>query len=159
LPGVAFRGKNWAKTHRPVLLQKLAAAFATEHVIGVCLNEVGNLSDPIGEVGKYELELVLRTAYRASAAEHEDLQIFWPPDGDETVSAWKHGIKVEALKPLKGFLAKDHAYRTSTLPQDIGAQSGHPEKTKLAVRPLPPASPARPALSPAAKHIRRPPRP
>ena len=69
LAGVAFQGANWHKKHAVKLREVFSKLLRDCHGIFLC--EVGNLSDPITKVGRWELECVLELAFKdAGAAKH-----------------------------------------------------------------------------------------
>jgi hypothetical protein len=68
--------------------------------VGLCLNEVGNLSDLFRKTDKELFDNLIQEAFQdAGAAEHGPAQIFWG-DG-ETVAAWRHEQEVNKLSQLK----------------------------------------------------------
>ena len=91
LAGKAFTGKDWNR-HRRVLLE-LFTELLKEGVLGLLLNEVGNMSELITDAGQKRLESVLEEAFdNAGAAEHGPPQFVWS-DG-ETMAAFRAEVQV-----------------------------------------------------------------
>ena len=97
LAGVAFQGANWHKKHAVKLREVFSKLLRDCHGIFLC--EVGNLSDPITKVGRWELECVLELAFKdAGAAKHGPPQSFW--SRGETMAAFEAGVQVHKMEPL-----------------------------------------------------------
>ena len=100
LSGAAFQGANWEKKHAGKLRKLFSNLLMTkQQPQGIFLCEVGNLSDPITKVGRWELECVLELAFKdAGAAKHGPPQFFWSRGG--TMAAFEAGVQVHKMEPL-----------------------------------------------------------
>lgn len=107
LPGEALRTSKWQRTHRPTLLEQFIKLLSPKSVcgalefkvVGLCLNEVGNLSDLLSREDQMLFENLLEEAFdKAGATEHGPPQIYW---SGETVAAWLHEQQVRQLPTLK----------------------------------------------------------
>ena len=151
LPGEALRTSNWRKTHRPALLQQFTKLLSPKSrsgalefkVVGLCLNEVGNLSDLLSREDQMVFEHLLEEAFdKAGATEHGPPQIYW---SGETVAAWLHEQPVRQLPTLKKMLKVD-AWRAVERFEVIGATAHGPcsllvynnHQPASAKRPFPP---------------------
>ena len=97
LPGNAFTGKGWYK-HEGRLIVLVQELFdqATERgraLLGVLLNEVGNLSDLVDDEGRKHMNVMLQTAFLRSCEEKPN--IYWSKG--ETMAAFRPGVGVEYL--------------------------------------------------------------
>jgi hypothetical protein len=112
LPGDAFTGSKWAKTHRPGLLTEFIELLQySSDVVGLCLNEVGNLDDLLSEEAKKIFEGLIQEAFEtAGSAERGPAKIFWPKGGGETVTAWRADMVVIPMSTLKN-MPKQPPYR------------------------------------------------
>ena len=98
LAGNAFTSKKWYTKHRGVLLELFTKLLRTP-VLGLLLNEVGNMSDLLTEEGKEKLQEVLMNAFKqAGATEHGPPQFFWSEG--ETMATFRAEVQVLALQPL-----------------------------------------------------------
>ena len=98
LAGNAFTSKNWYTKHRGVLLELFTELLRTP-VLGLLLNEVGNMSDLPTEEGKEKLQEVLMNAFKqAGATDHGPPQFFWSEG--ETMATFRAEVHVLALEPL-----------------------------------------------------------
>ena len=100
LPGAAVTSPHWPK-HSMCLRTLVSSLFtgAAERgrtLTGILFNEVGNLSDPVGFVGRQKLHDVLKEAFRQSGG--EDPRMLW--SAGETMAAFRPGAKVECLPGL-----------------------------------------------------------
>jgi hypothetical protein len=103
LDGATVRGGKWFKKHRTKLLRQftelLQYNWQGSRVIGLCLNEVGNLSDLLNQEDRQFFDELIQEAFQqAGATEHGPAQIIWS-EGD-TVSAWRQEQAVANLSPL-----------------------------------------------------------
>ena len=71
-------------------------------MIGLCLNEVGNLDDLLTDEDKNKMTSLLQQAFHE--ARLGMCRVIWPRRGGETVSAWKHNIEVTELEPMANFV-------------------------------------------------------
>ena len=111
LAGAAVRGNQWRK-HRKKLLKQFTELLQYRQlkVVGLCLNEVGNLSDLLTPEDRQHFDELIQEAFQqAGATEHGPAQIIWSEG--ETVSAWRQEQVVKSLLPLTN-IPKVHAYRT-----------------------------------------------
>ena len=102
LPGAAVTSSKWPK-HSMRLRTLVSSLFtgAAERgrtLTGILFNEVGNLSDPVGFVGRQKLHDVLKEAFRHSGG--EDPRMLW--SAGETMAAFRPAEKVECLPSLVG---------------------------------------------------------
>ena len=97
LPGKAFTKKHWRKHEKGLL--KLFTDLLKEKVLGLLVNEVGNMSDLVTVDGKTRQEEVLKAAFKkAGATEHGMPRFFWSEG--ETMAAFRAEVRVVALEPL-----------------------------------------------------------
>ena len=57
-------GPNWLKKHRPTLLKQFVELLEYKNVIGLCLCEVGNLSDLLDAEDRREFEELIQDAFQ-----------------------------------------------------------------------------------------------
>ena len=88
LPGKAFEGKDWPK-HRRTLWELFTNLLKEEGpIVGLLLNEVGNLDDLLSKEGKQRLEDVVVEAFdTVGAPGHGGPQFFWSEG--ETMTAFR----------------------------------------------------------------------
>ena len=109
LAGDCFQGQPWDK-YKKRLLRQCTGLLQTEYCIGLCLNEVGSLDDPLTAEGKKNMEDLLRTALtEAGATEHG--KILWPRGKAETVSIWKPDVDIEVLPKKTKFMKTKNVWR------------------------------------------------
>ena len=105
LAGAAVLGQQWHKVHRP-RLRRLLTELLRENVMGIGLNEVGNMSDLLTEPAKQRVEQVVAGAFSdVGALEHGPPRIFW--SGGETMAMFRADVQVEALPSLTNMLKVD----------------------------------------------------
>ena len=98
LPGTAIRGRHWYCTHRPRLREMFVALLQhSDDIIGLCLCEVGNLGDLVGDEGKQRIEDVLQDAFVA-AGKQRPYQFYW---AGETMTVWVNSVSVTKLSPME----------------------------------------------------------
>ena len=90
LPGKAFTGQKWPK-HEGRLLVLVQDLFhqATDRgraLLGVLLNEVGNLSDLVDDRGRENMDCMLQTGFLRSC--QEEPNIYWS-EGRQ----WRHYVR------------------------------------------------------------------
>ena len=133
LPGIAVRSSKWKKTHRPTLLQQFTDLLLYNvgeptqtpcKVVGLCLNEVGNLSDLLGYEERILFDDLIQEAFNmAGATEHGPARIFWSKG--ETISAWRQEQVVTNLSALTKMPRVDD-WRTLDRLEVIGATKHGP---------------------------------
>ena len=115
LPGAAFTGQQWFKKkdgHEDRLLRLVQDLFGQaggrgRALLGILLNEVGNLSDLVKDQGRKNMDAVLQKAFQLSCQEAPN--IHWSEG--ETMVAFRPGVEVQHLDPLKD-LTTDAPWRT-----------------------------------------------
>ena len=98
----AIEGNRWNSCHKPKLLKQFIAllTYKNFHVIGLCLNEVGDLSHPLRSKDRIEFNGLIQEAFeQANATKHGPASILWS-DG-ETVTAWRNEVNVKTLQKFK----------------------------------------------------------
>ena len=130
LPATGIRGRHWSNKHGPRLTRLVTELFeANAHderphqLLGILLNEVGNLSDLLdGECRDKFGDMMTNSFF--SAAENEP-QICWSPG--ETMAAFRSDINVKCLPQLAN-INRLSAYRTVDRFAVIGATEHGPCK-------------------------------
>jgi hypothetical protein len=120
LAGSAVRGGKW-KCRRGQLLKQFTKLLLYNglKVIGICLNEVGNLSDLLDQKDRQIFDELIQEAFNnAGATEHGPARIIWSEG--ETVSAWRHEQAVKDLSPLTN-IDRVHPWRTLDRLEVMGA--------------------------------------
>ena len=108
LAGAAVRGSKWIEKHRPRLLTQFTELLQYQalKVVGLCLIEVGNLSDLLGQEDRLLFDEVIQAAFeQAGATEHGPAQIIWSEG--ETLSAWRKEQVVNNRSPLTNISSVD----------------------------------------------------
>ena len=101
LAGDAVRGKNWSRKHGPRVFKLVTELFKAcqgrrHEVLGVLLNEVGNMSDLLDPTCKDKFEDTITEAFFTAAT--AEPQIMWSPG--ETMAAFLPDVHVECLSRL-----------------------------------------------------------
>ena len=98
LAGKAIQGLQWHTNHRPRLLTMLRDLLL-QSVMGICLSQVGNMSDPLNQEGRGRVEdLAIQAFDEAGALEHGDPQVFWSKG--ETMAMFRAEARIEQLTPM-----------------------------------------------------------
>ena len=102
LAGKAVHGRGWPK-HRERLIRLVTELFKASSVhgggpelLGIFLNEVGNLSDLFDDTAKGKFEDMMREAF--ARATMDVPQVLWSPG--ETMAALRPDVPVECLSRL-----------------------------------------------------------
>ena len=111
LAGKAFTGQKWPR-HEGRLIALVQALFhqATERgrgLLGVLLNEVGNLSELVDENGRQNMDRMLETSFQRSCGGVPN--ILWSEG--ETMAAFRPSVEVARLDTLD-FLVRDAPWRS-----------------------------------------------
>jgi hypothetical protein len=130
LPAAGIRGKQWSNKHGPRLTRLVTELFEASaghgrhhELLGILLNEVGNLSDLLDDKCRDTFGNMMTNAF-FSAAEIEP-RIIWSPG--ETMAAFRSDINVECL-PQLARMNRLHAYRTVDRFAVLGATEHGPCK-------------------------------
>ena len=100
LAGSAFTGAKWQNKHKPQLSRQFHELLSMPGVQGLCLCEVGNISDPITADGKQRLTEVLQSTF-ASTFQGAP-QIIWPTtESSTTCAAWTGDVRVDSLPSFR----------------------------------------------------------
>ena len=115
LSGEAIRGSRWQK-HRKRVFNIVVKLLTTKRLLGVLLNEVGNLSDLLDPKSKEKFTNMILHAFQEAG--YEEPTIFW--SNGETMAAFRHGVTVNYLAPLTN-MKRVHRWRIVERFELIGA--------------------------------------
>ena len=117
LAGAAVRGNQWSNKHRPRLVRLVNELFEANaghgrhhKLLGILLNEVGNLSDLLDDECRNTFGDMMSEAFLSNAG--IEPQIMWSPG--ETMAAFRPDIRVECL-PQLAQMNRLHSCRTVDL--------------------------------------------
>ena len=132
---------KWRRTNRPKLFDMFVSLLTSkEYVMGICLNEVGNLDDLLDEKKIAEFNILIEQGFEsAGASQHGNPQIFW---SGETVVAFRAEIGIRTLPPLTE-MHQVHSWRVIERFEIVGA-SGLEQCKFLLYNTHQPASSKRP---------------
>ena len=95
LSGKAVSGSKWSK-HRERLVKLVVDLLTTKPLLGVLLNEVGNLTDKLDPNDRRKFTEMLTEAFRAAG--YNKPTVVW--SAGETVAAFRSGVAVKSLPTL-----------------------------------------------------------
>ena len=73
---------------------------AQSRIIGVCLCEVGNLSECLTDAGRERFNVMLKQLFKG-LGQTRPPKILWSAPKKECVAAFYHDVDVERLEPLE----------------------------------------------------------
>ena len=105
MAGKAFTGSRWENKHKPQLIRQFLELLSMPYVQSLNFCEIGNIDDPITDLGKKKSEEVLWEAFSSvfgKGTTKGTPQIIWPEtEHSTTCAAWRGDVRVERLSSLK----------------------------------------------------------